>query len=75
MEKQILLAAFQRMHNLELACIFHRRKPGFQKIGTARNQQIGVFHVVGNQALKAEHLFVGTFKGFIGIRFKHQRTG
>ncbi len=72
MTKEAFSSVVQGVHGLELACVFHRRQPGFQKIGAQRYQNIRFVHMVGGEALEPENFFIGGFQGLIGIGLKYK---
>ena len=72
MTKEPFAPAVEGVHGLELACIFHRRQPGFQKIGSQRYQYIRFVHMIGGEAFNPQNFFIGGFQGLIGIGLKYK---
>ena len=58
-EKSAFALIPQSVHRFELAGVFDRREPGFQKIGTEADQNIGILQSIRRQPLDVENGLIG----------------
>ncbi len=73
MDEKPLRPVFIGMHGLEFPGIFHRGKPGFQKVGAEAKQHIGRIDMIAAQPVDAEAHMIGGLQVFVGERFEHHR--